>query len=102
MDCPQIGRPWEIVQVNGTEISGVLFLEQDRWKLSGRVMWRDHTDGSIIGAVIGRVVSMSVFYRNGSVAHYATELNADGAGMEQGVVTSSTRVHATWTASLVT
>ena len=102
MDCPQIGGRWDIVQVNGDELNGVLVLEQDGPRISGRVEWRDHADGSIIGALIGRAVSLSVFYRNGSVAHYAAELNADGAGIEQGVVASSTRVHATWTASLVT
>ena len=98
---PEIAGRWKMKQFNGDELSGMLIMEQSGPRLEGRLEWQDHADGKVIGTVIQRTVAITVYYPNGSVAQYAGELSRDGKCLIHGLVTSSTRGYASWSADLL-
>jgi hypothetical protein len=91
---------WSISQtnVNGTRYAGTLSLKQQSSKITGKVDWQNHPDGSIVGAIIGTTVSFSVIYAGNLVGHYAAQLSSAGKTMTRGVCFSSTGDSGTWEA----
>ena len=98
MECSNVEGRWKIAQKDDLEYSGTLILEQEGRKLTGKLAWSNHEDGSIIGSLTGHVVSLTLYYPSGGIGNYSAELNADGNRMDQGVVVSNTDVYGTWTA----
>jgi hypothetical protein len=92
---------WDISQTNagGTKYMGTLILKQQGSKISGNADWKNHPDGSIVGAMIETAVSFSVIYAGNLVGHYAANLS--GKKMTRGVCFSNTGDSGAWEAKAI-